>query len=201
MKRLFLGLSAIFAFASTPAFAADSGFYGAFDIGQGKLSASAPPGVALSLSNTTPFRLGVGYQFNQNFGLEGSYIDFGKSTVTATVLGVGINAGDATATGFGIAAIGSLPVSDTVELFGKVGYNSIKATATPSALYAALGGTTTSKTNNNASFGLRVKFNVSKQFAVRAQYEDFGSFGVSNVAGSTTIKATMISIGAIYAFQ
>ncbi len=184
--------------ASTSAFATDSGLYGAFDIGQGQLSSISQGGASVSFANTTPFRLGVGYQLNKNFGVEGSYVDFGKSDMTASALGVGLNAGTMKASGFGIAAIGSLPVSDAVELFGKIGYNSIKVTTSPSAPFAALGALASSYTNNKASFGLGAKFNLSKELALRAQYEDFGSMK-ANATGAST-KATMFSLGATYAF-
>jgi len=193
MKRILFATALVVA---TPTFAADNGFYGAFDIGQGKMSDITDQGVTLSAENTTPFRLGVGYQFNQNFGLEGSYTDFGKSNITASVLGIGLSAGDVKANSTGIAAIAYLPVSDTIELFGKVGYNSTKMTLTPSAVFAAAGATTSSSTKSKAAFGLGVKFNINKQVALRAQYEDFGSFG-----DTPTTKVTAITIGATYAFQ
>lgn len=175
---------------SGAAFAEDGGFYGAADIGQSTLG--NPPG--MNTSTGTAFRIGGGYKINENFAVEAGYTDFGSSD--ATLLGLSI--AKITASGLGVAAVATLPLSEAFSLTGKVGVSSIKATATPSPLIAALGGITSSQTNNNANFGVGAKFAVSPSIALRAQYEDFGS--VKTVANGANMKLSIISVGVTFGF-
>ncbi len=108
MKRLVLVAAATSLFGvGTSAFAQQGlhpGFYvlgglgqARMDINQGELDAASLAvgnGVPSSVSNTeTGWKLGVGYQFNQYFGVEGTYVDFGKPSYSNPAPGpyVGVN--------------------------------------------------------------------------------------------------------------
>jgi basic amino acid/polyamine antiporter, APA family len=70
---------------------------------------------------TTPWKILCGYRFNQYFAIEASYIDWGK--VTGTIRN---NLGQifdvsADQTSLGIAAIGSVPITRQLSIFGKLG--------------------------------------------------------------------------------
>ena len=56
------------------------------------------------------------YMFNDNWGIEAGYVDLGKPD--DTIMGVDI---EVKADGFDGSLVGAVPVSDTVELFGKTG--------------------------------------------------------------------------------
>ena len=65
------------------------------------------------------FKVFGGYDFNQNFGVEVSYVDFGEASISEAgdSLSVGVSALTA-------SAVGRLPVSDMFTVFGKLGFAS-----------------------------------------------------------------------------
>lgn len=203
MKKIAL-VAMLSAVVATPALADNTGtFYGALDVGSASYSdINAGGGVTANLPSTNAVRITGGYQIDKHIGIEASYIDLGNSTMMASALGVSIPAGTFTSSGFGAAIIGTLPLNETFSVTGKIGYNAIKATAKPSAILIAAGAPAagSSNTNNNASFGLGIKYNLNSSFAVRAQYEDFGTLYTNSAAGVSGTKATLLSIGGIYAF-
>src|SRR5437660_11656977 len=67
---------------SIPAYAADEGWYLIGSVGQTKFKDSADIAPPVTFDDTdTGFRLGGGYMFNKNFGVEGTFVDLGKATV------------------------------------------------------------------------------------------------------------------------
>mgnify|MGYP000088377180 CR=1 FL=1 len=58
------------------------------------------------------FGVGLGYQFNQFFALEAEYIDFGN---------FGEDDVEGKLKGFGLGAVGRLPLTDSFGLYGKAG--------------------------------------------------------------------------------
>lgn len=200
MKKVLAGLcvAATMATVSGAALAADNGFYGAVDIGQSKAkdACTPPAGVTVtSCSDTdTAYRLGLGYQFNQNFGLEANYVDFGNTNAAGTVLGVPF-ASDASVTAFQLSATGSLPLNESFAVIGKIGaaHASVDASATALGVTAA-----TSANSTELTYGIGVRYNINKTMAIRAQYEDFGTVGDPATTGDS--KLTLISIGMTFSF-
>jgi len=115
---------------STTAFA--DGFYGVGEITRSNLSldrnhfdgallANGATGLSSSDSgNRTKWRLQGGYRFNPNLAVEAGYIDFGKAKYTASYSG-GSAQGSLKAGGVDVAALLSLPLSDSFSVFGKAG--------------------------------------------------------------------------------
>lgn len=104
----------------------NSGFYGGASIGQAffdncqREESSTGNIDCKNSSDENAWKIFGGYKVMPNVGFEGAYIDFGQPTAefsdgTSTVTGVG------EATGFSLAAVGSAPVADSLELFGKLG--------------------------------------------------------------------------------
>lgn len=202
MKKVLAGLcmAAGMASFSGAVLAADNGFYGAVDIGQSKAkdfcNTGGLAGVTVTSCNdtATAWRLGLGYQFNQNFGLEANYADSGNFDATATVLGVPATA-TASGTIFQLAVTGALPVSDSFAVTGKIG----AAHASVDVSASALGVTVPASANSNdLTYGIGVRYNINKTMAVRAQYEDFGKVGDPATTGES--KLTLISIGMTFGF-
>lgn len=191
MKIFVAAVLSTLAFSSA-AVASESGVYGAFDLGQSKMADACtgiPAGV--SCTNTaTAFRVAGGYQVNKNFGIEANYMDSGKTT--ASGFGVTVDGG---VTGFGVAAVGMLPLSETFALTGKIGVESMSLKVTGTGFGVAV---SQSASNTNATFGVGMKYNLTPSVALRAQYEDFGTVG--DVATTGTTKLTLLSAGVVLSF-
>lgn len=200
MKKVLAGLcvAATMATVSGAALAADSGFYGAFDIGQSKAKDACTPEAGVTLTSCddkdTAYRIGVGYQFNQNFGLEASYVDFGKADASGTVLGVPAT-GEAEVAALQLSATGTLPVSESFAIIGKLGI----ARTDVDVSGAALGVTANASDNSTElTYGIGVRYNINKTMAARIQYEDFGKVGDDATTG--TSKLTLLSVGLTFGF-
>ena len=196
MKKIIIAVAGISVLAiSGSALAAESGFYGAFDLGQSTINpVGATTGIAFKKTDTA-FRLGAGYQINKNFGVEANYTDFGKLTGTATVLGLPVSL-SSPGTGYGVAVMGTLPMTDSFAFTGKVGIESVTFKTNVSVIGLNIIAASASKTN--ATFGVGIKYNLTPTVALRAQYEDFGTVGDANTTGEA--KLSLISAGITFGF-
>ncbi|WP_302140442.1 outer membrane beta-barrel protein [Halomonas alkalicola] len=133
MKRL-IATAVLTTLVAAPAFAQsypgvpDEGFYLGTAIGQAKFKNDTLDDLGSVGFNTddkdTAFKLFAGYQFNPNFAVEASYVDFGDFTAdgNATIGGDSYSANfDASVDGFGFALVGRLPIDAGFSVFGKLG--------------------------------------------------------------------------------
>lgn len=114
----------------------------------------------------TGFKIFGGYRFNQNFALEGGYADLGESTFSIP----GFASGQAEATTIFVHAIGMLPITPTVSVYGKAGLHRWDAEET-----GQITGTPFSVSDDGVdlTFGLGLQANLSKQFSVRLEWESY----------------------------
>ena len=129
MKRL-IATAALTTLVAAPAFAQsysgvpDEGFYLGTAIGQAKFKNDTLDDLGSLGFNTddkdTAFKLFAGYQFNPNFAVEASYVDFGDFTASAAVPGYSARA-EVGADGFGFALVGRLPIDAGFSVFAKLG--------------------------------------------------------------------------------
>ncbi|HDZ08291.1 outer membrane beta-barrel protein [Pseudohongiella sp.] len=87
----------------------DSGIYVSGSLGQNWIQSGIPE------ESTTILKAAVGWQFNPNIGVELSYNDFGEFPGPTPVFS------NFDLTGVAVAAIGYLPISESVALFAKAG--------------------------------------------------------------------------------
>jgi OmpA-OmpF porin, OOP family len=133
MKRL-IATAALATLVATPALAQsypgvpDEGFYLGTAIGQAKLKNDTLDWLDDLGANTddkdTAFKLFAGYQFNPNFAVEASYVDFGDFEASAFATdGINVASGNVKASvdGFGFALIGRLPIDAGFSVYGKLG--------------------------------------------------------------------------------
>ena len=113
-----------------------------------------------------------GYNFNKNFGIEGTWYDFGEGKDNGYTIEVD---------GIGFTGNGYLPLSDTFSLFGKIGLLMWDANIKPG----------TNDDGTDVLYGIGGQWSLNKQFALRVEYE---SADVSNGDGS------LISVGFSYHF-
>ncbi len=117
---------------------------------------------------------------NKNMGLEWAYINLGDFKVSGApfikVEGSVIE----------FSAIGFVPMSEKIELFGKFGFSTWAVTG------VILGTDITSETGTTVSYGAGLQMNLVDNFALRAEYQNF------NDVSSATV--TSILFGIIYSY-
>lgn len=153
ISLIILGL----AFATTSAMA--EGFYGGAGIGLTQIE-EEEDGVSF---DDSPFgwRILAGYDFNENFAVEGSYVNSGEAE--DTLFGEDI---EVEMTAFTFSVVGLLPVSDAMSLFGKLGYYSGEQEIT-------VDGFTLDEDEDGFAAGAGVRFNTSDNFAIRGEFDWF----------------------------
>jgi len=147
----------------------------------------------------TAYKVQVGYQFTEYFALEGGYVDLGKSKYSGSFSG-GNGHGDIKASGANIVAVGILPLNESFSVFGKLGLINAKVDSTVSV--SGPGGSasaSTSSTKGRANWGFGATCHLSRQFAVRIEYEQFNKLGDDNTAPKK-FDAMLVSAGAVYKF-
>ncbi len=125
MKRL-IATAALATLVASPAFAQsyqynpNEGPYVGAGLGYSKLDNDTLNRLDSAGANTddsdTGYKLFVGYQFNPNFAIEASYLDFGDFEANA-----GAEKLTASADGFGFALVGKLPIQNGFSVYGKLG--------------------------------------------------------------------------------
>lgn len=103
----------------------------------------------------TGIKIFGGYKFNPNFGVEASWVDLGE----VSVAGPGGSASFAV-DGFGLAAVGMIPLNERFGVFGKVGLY----------MWDVSGGglaTGISDDGSDIMFGAGVNWNLTDRFGCR----------------------------------
>ncbi len=153
-------------------------------------------------SGDTSWKLFGGYQYNEHVAVEAAYARLGKyggsSRVTAPAAGSGAGTWDASA--FSLAAVGSLPIHENrVAATGKLGlaytHLDVNATATGGALTAV---SNQSNDRVNLLLGVGIRFDLTKKFGVRAEYEHYTNVGDASKTGQTAIA--IWSLGGYFRF-
>lgn len=135
-------------------------------------------GVASCDNNGTAARLLGGYQFSRNFAIEAGYHSLGKATVPGA--NVKFDAIEA-------STLFLMPFGD-FSVFGRLGL--MRGTA------KAAGG---QERNNDLTYGAGVQFEVSREFAVRGEWQRYPGFGgPTTFAADTDVDAW--SLGVVFRF-
>ena len=158
--------------------AQDTPFYIGGFVGQAKnngiCSVLINAGATRCDDSATAWKGLAGYQLNRNFSAEGGYGQIGKVNVT----GPGGNA-EITGRAWEAVGIGAYPVSDVFSIFGKLGY--FKARFKLNTV-----GITTKESTSDFTWGFGGRYDFSKQFAMRAEYQHYEGLD-ANVYGITAI--------------
>jgi OmpA-OmpF porin, OOP family len=134
----------------------------------------------------TAWKLLGGYRFNRHFAIEASYIEWGE--VTANVnLGLPPTVIEVAASqhSYGLAAVGTLPLGERFELFGKAGFlqneqESRRVSPNPS---------TRDRDETGFHYGLGAKYALTKNWALRGEWEK-----------TEKLEVELLSIGVEYRF-
>jgi OOP family OmpA-OmpF porin len=196
MKRIIA--AALLASAVAVPAHADQGFYASVDAGQ----LSFTGGASSYYPKPGAITLGGGYHFNRNLGVEAGYSIVGDSTVTTIYSGLGSITQTIKTKVFQVVAVGTYPISEKFELFGKLGlaYDKFDYTATSTGSIVITSGNNSSASKTNLTYGIGGQFNFNQRFGIRVQYQDFGKATMSNCTGDCNIGATLISLGGVFSF-
>lgn len=194
MKRKMLAILVLTSMAST---AMADGFYGALDIGQSKArdmcSATNFGGNTSCSTTATAYRIGGGYNFSQNFGVEVNYADLGNVNPVSSP---GYDQ-STKATTLQAAAVGYLQIANGFSLIGKLGIAQTKFKQTWNT-------GSSSASDTNLAYGVGAQYDFSESLAARAQYEDFGNVGalpITATSGTGRSKVSLLSAGLVFKFQ
>jgi len=198
MKKLVAALL-LFSAAVTPTLAADQGGYVAVDIGRATLSGADFGGNFgnLTFPNPGTIHLDGGYHFDRNFGIEGGLVLNGDSTLNSLQGGVAATETLKTSAVY-IAAVGTLPLSDQFDLFGKLGLSSIGVDYSSNA-FGSL-----TQSQGNIMYGLGAQVNVSRNIGIRLQYENFGKVdfptGTFGLPRTISVGLSTVTVGGVFSF-
>ena len=120
--------------------------------------------------NDTSFRFFGGYQFNGYFGLEGGYIDFGEIGLNISS-GIGPIVASASADGFTLAGIGSLPIGERFSLHARFG--AVIWDANSTVRLGSNSVTAEGDDGTDAFFGVGFGVRLGKQWDLMADYEQY----------------------------
>lgn len=145
----------------------------------------------------TGYRAYVGFQINPNLGVEGGYANLGKfkAKFNGTFGGVAGNiAADAEAEAWFVDAVLSAPITREFTVFGKLGFNSLKADGTGSTTWPAVTqNVSQSETTSGGHFGVGASYMFNPQVGVRAEWERFSGAKISTQGSDSDID--MLSVG------
>lgn len=150
------------------------------------------PGSTCS-ENHTALRIAYNYNFTRVFGFEVSYGDLGNATAEGTSTAYGTAATwSMKAIGWAFAGTATVPIGGGFSLLGKVG--SVRAELsenihTTSNTGQVMHGVTfngvpiTQLAKNAVTYGIGLQYELSRKFAIRAQYENFGKYDIYSAYG------------------
>jgi len=137
-------------------------------------------------NDDTGYKIYGGYKVHPQIAIEGGYIDFGKSNISAGSFGLGSIAVDA----FLVNAAGRLPFTRELTGVGRLGLAFVDTKVSGSTYY---GNRTDSATNVYCGLGLEYSFNKNLRGTASA---DFTTGEVSGNEGSVRL----LSLGVRYDF-
>lgn len=194
MKNTMVVFGIAAAMMSGAAFAAQDGFYIGATLGRSSVG-SPTPNLILTKSTDTVGGVLAGYQFNKNWGAEIFYSGAGKYT--------GVNAaGTVTGSGksdvWGLDAVGTLPLSDSFSLYGKLGVARVKSSVSTVPASTLAGASRTA-----ATYGLGGTYSFNQSFSIRLGWDHYGASttGGSGVIGAKdNYNSNVYSLAAVFGF-
>lgn len=144
--------------------------------------------------NKTAISLAFGQSLGENFGYEIGYLNFGEVSEQGEDSGISYTLKYRGQSVYA-AAVGTLPVSESFSLFGKLGVsaNYVKASATASDGITTETGSS-SDTKLGPMLGLGLAYNFTKQIAATVEYRYFHEM----IDGD--LKASALTAGLRYHF-
>ena len=149
----------------------------------------------------TAYRVFGGYKLNSYFAVEGGYTDLGRFGIRTTVTPAGTFDTRVKATGFDVSGIAMVPVTDAATVFARVGaFNAETKTSFNStgSVIIFTGLQDEKKRKTTAVYAVGATFDLSKQFALRAEASRMQKVG-QDFSGNE-ISVNFYSAGLVYRF-
>lgn len=187
MKRIALALAVALGLVSVPTLAADPGFYvgagvGEFNVEIDSVSLGDETASLDFDDGDTGFKVFGGYQFLPWLGAELGYVDGGTASESYSDQDLGSAELEVDVTAITIAAVGTLPIGDMFELYGKLGMalweGDLTATVTGTLCdeLQAIGESCSDSASDDGEdfyYGVGAGINIGERFNVRIEYEIF----------------------------
>lgn len=201
---------------------ADAGWYVGGHVGRSTTDFNGTdfPSVAGASRTTeehdTAWKLLLGYNFDQNWALEGFYADMGDTKVKYSNLTDG-SIPPVTANGefrmrndsWGLAVKGTIPVHQQWDIYGRLGwtYNRSEMNASFTAAGGWLPGAVSTgwgadENRSDVLLGVGVEWKPQKNWGIRAEYENYGEFGnkLDNYTDTGRTDSDMWTLGVVVRF-
>jgi OOP family OmpA-OmpF porin len=129
----------------------------------------------------------VGWQFTRYVGLELGYVDLGKAEESVG----GVTFHTTKARGIDLVGVASYPINELFAVYGKLG--GVRARVTSNLL-----GVTAKDTSNAFTFGAGARYNFTRNFATRLEWQRYQGIGDENTTGKGSVD--FFSLGLLYGF-
>jgi opacity protein-like surface antigen len=143
--------------------------------------------------SSTEFHGLVGYRFGPYYGFELAFADIGQLSYSATMTlsggglpspSGGTLSGEVSSKGPILSLIGSVPLHNRWEVFGRVGLFYADTTVGVAASVLGAGSSSSiSARSTDWALGIGGAFNASRRFSIRLQYEKLKDVGDANQTG------------------
>jgi OOP family OmpA-OmpF porin len=149
--------------------------------------------------SSSGYKLFVGYEFNQYFGVEGAYVDLGKASYSGTYFGAPVTGGTVEVWGLNLSAVGTYPLNSTFAVFGKVGLFAWEAKSKDTTGGIAFSDTVS---GGDFSFGAGLSVRFTKNLRASVEWERFGLTGYDYGYGDgyDLGNADLLSVSVSYKF-
>ena len=158
--------------------------YVGLNAGKSDFSLGNGIGIFPSDKRDTVYNIYAGSYFNKNFGLELGYTNFGK---------VARAGGNTKAQGFNLSVVGTLPLSPSFNLLGKLGTTYGRTDVSSAPFSGVASG---SESGFGVSYGLGAEYVFSPQLSAVLQYDDHSL----KFAGSGRDRISATTVGLRYRF-
>ena len=187
------GLVAATAGVSPLAFAQDSGWYLAVNLGQSNAKNGCPNLVAAGQSCddiSSAYGVFGGYQFNKYLGAEAGYTYLGEFTASQSAMDLTNKV-----KGYELLGVGTFPINPQFEVYGKVGafFWNVKESCTGTCTFNSQ-----TETGNKLTYALGAQYNFTKNVGGRVQYQRYQDVGNASTTGQSDYD--VLSVGVVFKF-
>lgn len=180
------GAGSLVAMGASQACAQDAYYYGGASIGQSRAKIDEPRITATLLNSglattsmsrderDTAYKLFGGYQFNRNVGIEAGYFNLGKFWFSSTTVPAGTLNGQIKLQGVNLDLVGTLPLTQSLSVIGRIGaqYANARDTFSGTGAVSVLN-PNPSRRAANYKFGAGLQYEITPSIFVRGEAERY----------------------------
>jgi OOP family OmpA-OmpF porin len=166
-------------------------------IAQNLLGSGAAVNAVTSDQKETGYKAFVGFPMNSNWAVETGYFDLGRFGFDATTSPGGTLTGSSRIKGLNLDIVGTLPITDSWSLLGRVGaaYAQTKGSFSGTGV-GAIANTETNKRETNYKYGFGTQYAFTPALTLRLEGE---RYRVNDAVGQRA-NVDLISLGLVYRF-